>query len=160
MSRFSLWFAAGIPRWPPRRVGEPADGLDYGSDGIGEVVEVDSGEFVRRLVVVLVQAVAGDGLGDDSLAGEGEVVGALEEVLGGVRVGDEAGTVAGEFRAEVGAIEAGEPEHTRRDGRIGAADHLEFQGGDAGGERDGRMREEGGVAEAANLLRAEQREDD
>ena len=75
-------------------------------------------------------------------------------------IGDEVGAVAGEFGAEVGALEAGEPEGAGGDGGIGAADHLELEIGDDAGERDGRMREEGAVAEAPDLLRAEEGEDD
>jgi len=50
-------------------------------------------------VVVLVQAVAGDGLGDNALLGEGVIVGAPEEVLGGMRVCDDAGAVLRQFGA-------------------------------------------------------------
>ena len=99
-------------------------------------------------------------MSDDSLAGEGDSCRSAGRSSGGVGVGDEVGAVSGEFGAERGAVEAGEPESVGGNGGVGAADHLEFEVGDDGGERDGRMREEGGVAEAANLLRAEEGEDD
>ena len=76
-------FAAGIPLGPPGGVAEPADGFDHGGDCAGEPGEVDGAEFVGGLVVVLVQAEAGDGVGDDAFACEGDVVGPLEEILAG-----------------------------------------------------------------------------
>ncbi len=116
--------------------------------------------LVAGLVVVLVQSVAGDGLGDDTLLCQRIVVRALEEMLRRVRVVDQVGAVFGELGAEVGAVEAGEPERSGGDGRVGTADHLELEVGDDAGEWDRRMREKGAVAEAAKLLRAEEGEDD
>ena len=93
--------------WLPCRVGEPADGLDHGGDGVGHVSEVDGAEFVAGLMVVLVETEAGDGVGDDASLGEGEVVGSPEELLTGVRIAYKTSPVLGEFGAEVGAVEAG-----------------------------------------------------
>ena len=78
----------------------------------------------------------------------------------GVRIGKQVGAVLRQFGAEVGAVEAGEPERVGGDGGIGPADHFEFEVGDDGGQRHGRVGEEAGVAEAAKLFRAEEREDD
>ncbi len=114
--------------------------------------EVDGAEFVAGLVVVLVEAEAGDGLGDDALESESVVVGALEEFFAGVGVVDEVRAVFCKFGAEIGAVEAGEPEGSGRDGGVGPANHLEFEVGDDAGEWDGRMREEGLVAEAPDLF--------
>lgn len=122
--------------------------------------EVDGGELVAGLVIVLMEAEAGDGLGDDALASEGDVVGALEEVLFGVGVVDEVGAVFGEFGAEVGALVAGEPEGAFGDGGIWTADHFKFEIGDDSVERNGRVSEEGARAEAAELFGAEEGEDD
>jgi hypothetical protein len=152
--------AAWAPLWLPVGVCEPADGVDHGGDGAGHVGEVDGAELVAGLVVVLVEAVAGDGLGDDALLGECVVVGATEELLGGMGIGDEVRAVFCELGAEVGAVEAGEPESAGGDGGVGAADHLELEVGDDGVEGDGGMGEEGAVAEAAHLLGAEEGEDD
>src|ERR1035437_6421188 len=113
------------------------------------MVEVDGGQLGRGLMVILVQPVAGDGLGDDALACEGDIVGALEEVLLGVRIGEDGGSVFDEFGTEVGAVVAGEPESSWGNGRVGAADHLELKVRDNGGERHGRTLEEAGVAESA-----------
>ena len=88
------------------------------------------------------------------------VVRAPEEMLRRVRVVDQVGAVFCELGAEVGAVEAGKPERSSGDRRVRTADHLELEIGDDAGERDGRMREKGAVAEAAKLLRAEEGEDD
>ncbi len=160
MRGIGVWFAAGVPLWLPVGVGEPADGADHRSDGLGHVGEVDRAEFVAGLVVVLVQAEAGDGVGDDTLVRERVVIGSLKEVLRRVRVVDQMGAMFGEFRAEVGAFEAGEPERSGGDRWVGPADHLELEVGDDAGERDRRVREEGAVAKATNLFRAEECEDD
>ncbi len=110
-------------------------------------------------MVIGVEAEAGDGVRDDTLASEGDIVGALEELLLGVRVLDEVGTLFGELGPESGALVAGEPESSGRDGGVGAADHLEFQVGDDVGEWSGRGGEEGAGAEPTNLFRAEEGED-
>ena len=73
---------------------------------------------------------------------------------------DQMSAVLCQLGAEVGAVEAGEPERSGGNGGVGAADHLEFEVGDDAGERNGRMGEEGAVAEAADLFRAEEGEDD
>ena len=155
-----LWFAVGVPFGAEVGVGEPKDGGLHGLDGLVHVGEVDFGEFVGGLVVVGVQAEAGDGVGDDALLGEGVVVGALEEFLVGVGIVDEAGAVFGEFGAEVGAVEAGEPESAFGDEWVWAADHLEFEVGDDAGKRDRWVLEEGRVAEAAQFFGSEEGEDD
>lgn len=103
-------------------------------------------------MIVGVQAEAGDGLGDDAFEGEGEVVGALEEELFGVGVGDKVGAVTGELGTEVGALVAGKPEGAGGDGGIGAADHFELEVGDDAGEGDGRVVEKGSVAVATDLF--------
>jgi len=155
-----LRLAARVPFWFPVGVGEPADGIDHGGDGVGHVGEVDGADLVARLVIVLVQAVAGDGLSDDSLLSQCVVVGTAEEVLFGMRVVDQVGTVFRQFGAKVRAVEAGEPEGSCGDCRVGSADHLELEVGDYAGEGDWRVREEGSVAEAAKFFRAEECEDD
>jgi len=123
-------------------------------------VEVEFGNFVGGLVVVLVEAVAGDGLGDDAAFCEGVVVGALEEVLGGVGVCGDGCAVLGECGAEVGAFVAGEPEGARGEGGIGASHHFEFEVGDDFVEGKGCVVEEVLVAEAAELFRAEEDKED
>lgn len=99
-------------------------------------------------------------MSDDALAGKGDVVGADKELLVRVGVVDEWGAVAGKGGAEVGTIEAGEPEESGWDSGVGAADHFELEVGDDGGEGHGRVREEGVIAEAAELFGAEEGEDD
>lgn len=42
----------------PMGGGEPADGWEHGSYGMVEVIEVDGGDIVRRMVVIPVQAEA------------------------------------------------------------------------------------------------------
>ena len=99
-------------------------------------------------------------MGDDALKGEADVVGALEELLLRVRVLDEVSAVFGQLGAEVGALVTGEPESSGGDGWIGAADHLELEVGDDAGERSWWRGKEGAGAEAADLLRAKEGEDD
>ena len=111
-------------------------------------------------MVVGVEAKAGDGVGDDALTCEGDVVGTLEELFLGVGVLHKMGTVACEFRSESGAFEAGQPKSSRRDGRVRSSDHLKLKVGDDGVEGDGRVLEECTSAEAAHLLRAKEGEDD
>src|SRR6185312_16725367 len=101
---------AGIPGWLPGCIRKPADRPDHGADCADHVREVDGAELVRRLVVVLMQAEAGDGLGDDAGPCERVVVRTLEELLCGVRIGDEVRAVTGEFRPKVRAFVSGEPE--------------------------------------------------
>lgn len=158
--RFGQGLAAGVPGGFPAGGAEPADGLDHGCDGTGEVVEVDGRQLIGRMVVVLVETEAGDGLRDDAMESEGVIVGAAEELLLGVGVSDEMGSVMCEFGAEVGALESGEPEGAGGNGGIGPADHLELEVGGDGGERHGRMGEKCPVAEAAELFRAKESEDD
>lgn len=159
---FVRWsgFGAGVPPGLPGGVAEPANGVEHGGDGGGHVGEVDGGDLVGGLVVVLVESEAGDGLGDDTEVGEVDVVGALEEVFGGVRIVDEVSTVSGELWAEVGAIEACEPEGSGGNGGVGAADHFELEVGDDGVERERGMLEEGASPEAAKFFRPEEGEGD
>ena len=55
--------------------------------------KVDAADFVAWLMVVRVQPKAGDGLGNDSPLGQAVVIGSLEEVLLGMRIGNQAGAV-------------------------------------------------------------------
>ena len=155
-----LGLAAGVPGGLPIGIGEPLDRGDHGVDGVGEVVEIDVGEVVGGLVIVGAESVAGDGLGDDSLTGEREVVRAPEEVLFGVGIGDERGPVFGESWAEIAALPSGEPELRGADGGIGMADHLEFEIGDDGGQGNRRVLEKILVSLAAGFLAAEADEED
>ncbi len=72
----AVWLPAcrGVPRGLPVGVRQPADGAHHRGDGVSHVVEVDCAEFIAGLVVVLVQAEAGDGLGDDTLRCQSVVV--------------------------------------------------------------------------------------
>src|SRR5258708_35942188 len=81
-------------------------------------------------------------------------------MLRGVRIVDEMRAVFHQLGAEVGAFEACEPEGAGRDGRVGAADHLKFKVGDDVFKGRRGMRKKGAVAEASELLRAEERKDD
>ena len=65
--RARLRLFARIPLGLPVRVREPSDGVDHGSDGVGHVGEVDGAYLIAGLVIVLVQTVAGDSVGDDAL---------------------------------------------------------------------------------------------
>ena len=113
------------------------------------------GEVIAGLMVVGSETVAGDGLRDDALAGEGEIVRALEEVLGGMRVGGERGSVFGESWAEVAALPSGEPELIGTDGGVWLADHLKLQIGNDGGKRQGWVREEVLITLASGFFTAE-----
>src|ERR1043166_902239 len=73
-------------------------------------------------------------------------------------VGHELGAMFRQFRAEIAALEAGEPEFVRLYGAISAADHLKFQIGDNVFERHRRMLKKILVALAAGLLAAEEDE--
>ena len=144
--------AAGVPGGLPVGAGKPFDGRDHGLDGVGQVVEVDVSEIVGGPVVVRAESVAGNGLGDDAAAGKVEVVRALEEVLGGMGIGDERRAVCGERGTEIGAFPSAKPELAGTDGAVGLADHLELEIGDDGWERRGRVVEEILVALAAGFL--------
>ena len=65
--------------------------------------EVDAADFVSRLMVVRMQAEAGNSVGNDALPGETVVVGSLEEILFGVRVGDQVGSMARQLGPQVAA---------------------------------------------------------
>ncbi len=65
-----------------------------------------------------------------------------------------------EFGAEIGALKPVSQRVPAGTAGVGPADHLEFEIGDDAGEGDRRMREEGAVAEAAQLFGAEEGEDD
>src|SRR5438874_2252120 len=105
-----LRLSAAVPRGSPRRVCQPADWLDHADDYAGHVWEVDRGELVRGLMVVLVQAIAGDRLRDDSLQCQIVVIRSGEEILCGMGVGDQVGPVSGEFGTQIASVEAGEPQ--------------------------------------------------
>ena len=90
----------------------------------------------------------------NALAGQGEIVRALEEILERMRVGGERRSVFGESRAQIAALPSGEPELIGTDGRVGPADHLKLKIGDDGGKRQGRMRQEVLVALAAGFFTA------
>jgi len=96
------------------------------------MVEVDVSEIVGGPVVVGAESVAGNGLSDDAAAGKVEIVGALEEVLGGMRIGDERRAVFGKRGAEIGAFPSGKPKLAGTDGAVGLADHLELEIGNDG----------------------------
>src|SRR5665213_2733184 len=152
--------ASEVPLRFPGGVCQPVYRGDHGGDGVGHVMEVDAVKFVTRLVVILVQAKAGDGLGDDALLCEGVVVGAAKEMLSLVRVVDQVSAVLCQLGTKVGAVEACEPKRSSRHGGVGTSDHPEFEVGHDAGQRHRRMREEGAVAEAAELLRSEECKDD
>jgi len=123
-------------------------------------VEVEVGDVVGGLVVVGVETVAGDGVGDDAALGKGVVVRALEEVLVWVGVGGEGCAVLGQSCAEVGALVASEPEGAVGQERVGSANHLELEVGGDFVERQWGVVEEVSVAEAAEFLRPEEDEED
>src|SRR5216684_2728333 len=64
------------------------------------------------------------------------------------------GAMFGQFRAEITAVEAGEPELVRLYCRIGTADHFKFQIGNNALERYWRMIEEKLVTLSAGLFTA------
>ncbi len=94
-------------RWVSTGGVEPADRLEHGEDGVGHVSKVDGAELVGGMVVVLMEAEAGDGVGDHTLQRKGVVVGSAEELLFRVRILGEVGTVLCELGAEIGAFKAG-----------------------------------------------------
>lgn len=150
---------SGVPFGLPRGIRQPADGGGHGGDGVGHMGEVDGAEFVAGLVVVSVEPEAGDGLSDDALEGKSIVVGAAEELLFWVRVVDEMSAMLRQFGAKIGAVEACEPESSSRNRGVRPPDHFKLEIGDDAGEGNGRVREEGGIPEAAYLFRAEESED-
>src|ERR1700744_4781895 len=102
------------------------------------MVEVDGADLVARLMIILVESVAGDGVGDDTLHGKRIVVGAPEEVLIRMRVFNQVGAMLGQFWPEIGTLEPSKPKRSGGNSRIGAPDHLELQVSDDAGERHGR----------------------
>ena len=60
--------------------------------------------IVAGLVVVGVQAVAGNGLRYHALLGQGVIVGARKEFLFWMRIGDQMGAMGCQRRAQVGAL--------------------------------------------------------
>ena len=62
---------------------------------LGQVGEVDGAEFVGGLVVVLVQAEAGDGVGDDALRARAMLSERWKKFCAGVGIVDEVGAVFG-----------------------------------------------------------------
>src|SRR5437868_9074441 len=85
--------------------------------------------IVAGTVIVRVQAKAGDGLRDHAFERESVVIGAGEEVLFWMRICDQPGAMRGEFRAEIRALPATQPQFVRLNFRIGAADHFKFKVG-------------------------------
>ena len=71
--------------------------------------KVDAADFVAWLMVVRVKPEAGNGLGNDSPSRETVVIRPLEEVLLGVRIGNQAGAMARERGPQIAAIKAREP---------------------------------------------------
>src|SRR5437868_10431667 len=98
------------------------------------------------------QAKAGEGLCDHAAAVERDIVRAGKKVLFRVRVGDQLGAVLRKSWAEIRALPTGEPELIGFDGRIGAANHLEFKIRDNGTQRHRRMLEKPARAEPARLF--------
>src|SRR5438067_2353389 len=94
--RSSTW----IPSRSPVGIREPANGLDHRLHGAYQVREVDSRYFVRWTVVIRVQAETGDRLRDNARPRQSDIIGALKEVLGWVRVGREWSAVTCEFRPQ------------------------------------------------------------
>src|SRR5271156_1210714 len=88
-----VWLSMGKPLRFPRGLGEPVDRRHHRSDGSRHMGKVDAIDFVAWLMVVRVKPEAGDGLGNDSPLCKAVVIGSLEEVLLGMRIGNQAGAV-------------------------------------------------------------------
>src|SRR5258708_26870295 len=115
--------------------------------------------IVTGFVVVLVQAVAGDGVRDDAAFCQRIVVRALEKMLRGMRIGHQLRPMLGQFRAKVAAVESCEPEFIGLYGGIGPPDHFKFQVGHNAGQRHGRMLQEILVALSAGFFAPEKSKD-
>src|SRR5438270_6249384 len=77
-----------------------------------------------------------------------------------MRIDHQFGAMFRQLRAEIAAVEAGEPEFVGLYRGISAADHLKFQVGNNVFERHRRMLEKILVALAAGLLASEEDEQD
>lgn len=114
--------------------------------------EVDCADLVGSLMVVMVQAEAGDSVGNDALACQRVVIGPLEKLFLRMRIVDEVSAMLRELSPEVGAVVTRKPQRARRHRRIGPADHLKLEVGDNLRQWDRRMGEKGTIAEAADLF--------
>src|SRR5579872_5562662 len=113
------------------------------------------GDIVIRLVILLVQTEAADGLCHYTPPRQRDVVRAHEEILTRVRISDQGCALLGEFRSKVGAFPTGQPQSIRCYCRVRAPDHLEFKVRHHAGERYRRMIEEVARAEASHFFTAE-----
>src|SRR5581483_5282378 len=77
-----------------------------------------------------------------------------------MRIADEVGSMAGEFRTQIGAIPAGEPKRVAGHGRIRAPDHFELQIRGYIFQRHWRMGAKVGRSQATFFLAAEQCKND
>src|SRR5262249_60838763 len=114
---------------------------------------------VIRPVILLMQAVARDGMRDDPAFSQGEVIRTHEESLLGMRIGYQFGAMLGQFWTKVASLVAGEPELVVLNGGIGAANHLELEIGDDVCQGRGRVIQEVLVSLAARLFAAKEGED-
>src|SRR6202000_186945 len=89
-----IWLSMGAPLGFPRGLGEPLDRRHHRCDGARHMGKVDAVDFVTWLMVVRVKPEAGDGMGNDSPLCQAVVIRALEEVLLGMGIGNQAGAVA------------------------------------------------------------------
>src|SRR6185312_14264987 len=79
--RAASWF---FPRRPLRlevRVRKPSYRLHHGADRLLHVGEINVGHVVTGAVIVLVEPIAGNRLGDDALPRQREVIRALKKML-------------------------------------------------------------------------------
>src|SRR5215213_2999098 len=89
--------------------------------------EVDRLYFIAGMVVVGVQAEAGNGVSNNSLPSERVIIRTLKKVFFRMWVLNKPGSSFREFGPEIGAFVARQPQLFRSDFRIRAADHLEFE---------------------------------
>src|ERR1700722_6596862 len=136
----------------PGCLGKPLDWFHHRSDGSRQMRKVDAADFVARLMVVRMQAKAGNGLGDNSAAGKTVVVRAPEKLLLGMRIGNQVGAMADELGAQIAAFKAGEPQTVLWQSRIPAADHFEFKISHDLIQRHGRMIKKISISIASNLF--------
>ena len=71
--------------------------------------KVDAAELIARLMIVDMQPKAGNGLGNNSPLGQSVIIRAGEKFLLGMRVGQQAGAMANELRAQVATLVARKP---------------------------------------------------
>src|SRR5581483_10665753 len=94
-----LRLAAVNPLWSEVGIHQPDHRLDQRTNGIVHVLEVDVVKVVTGLVIVGMQAEAGDGLRDHTLLGQRVIVGPAEEMLLGMRIAHQLGAMGREFGA-------------------------------------------------------------